>query len=123
MDPPPRRGMKWSSHEGANVISHPQTAPFTQREVFDLQLERVRLKAMLLLAVPTGTDPPRPSGDAQRHKLEADLAEVEGRLAEVRRAGLQVAFRHVRLADALGLAQEDLDLLWAAVAVSCDPRI
>jgi hypothetical protein len=102
-----------------------ERSSFTQREVFDLQLERVRLKAMLLLATPAaaGADPASPSVEAQRHKLEVDLAAIEARLVEVRRAELQVSFRHVRLADAVGLAPQEVELLWAAVAVSSDPRI
>ncbi len=100
------------------------THSITQREVFDLNLERVRLKAMLVLATPgAAVEGQRPAAEAQRHKLEADLIQVEERLADARRAEKQVAFRHARLASALGLSAEEVELLWAAVAVSSDPRI
>jgi ATPase family protein associated with various cellular activities (AAA)/winged helix domain-containing protein len=77
-------------------------------ELFDLELERVRLRAMLAIE----RDP-----DAIA-RIAAELDQLGGVLAQLRPHG-----RMQQLAARLALAADDVELLWSAVAVAIDPHV
>jgi ATPase family protein associated with various cellular activities (AAA) len=83
---------------------------------YHLELERVRLRAMLAI-VQAGSGPRLDDGTVER--MRADLAQLERALATARAQGS----RGVDLAARLGLGEDELDLLWTAVAVAADPRV
>jgi len=80
------------------------------RAWYEARLERVRLRAML--AIELGGAP----RDGVRAALERELAAVDAALAVPSR-------REQHLRTALGLGDDDVDLLWTAVAVAHDPRV
>jgi ATPase family associated with various cellular activities (AAA)/Winged helix domain, variant len=81
--------------------------------LFHLELERVRVRAML--AIERLADGPPAS---TQERLVAELARVDATLAERRPGG-----RAQALARRTGLDDDDLELLWTAVAVAVDPRV
>jgi AAA+ superfamily predicted ATPase len=76
---------------------------------FELELERVRVRALRAYAAAAGA-----SDDAAQ--LEARLAEIGGELAEA-------APRDRGLAGLLGLGPDELGLVWVVVAATADPAI
>jgi len=82
-------------------------------DLFEQELERVRLRAMLAIERVAA----QPDVDVQE-RLRGELARVDAALAEGRPRG-----RAAELAARLGLDDEELDLLWTAVAVAADPQV
>jgi len=80
---------------------------------YHLELERVRLRAMLAIERLSTT----PSPSAQE-RMGTELARVDAQLAERRPTS-----RAHALAQRLGLGRDDLELLWNAVAIAADPRV
>jgi SpoVK/Ycf46/Vps4 family AAA+-type ATPase len=100
-----------------SVSDEPERLPDlldVDRRVFDLQLERVRLRAMR--AVEHGRE-----ASLKREAIEVELAGVDGKLASAQREG-GAQSRERRLAARLGLGDVELEFLWTAVAVAVDPR-
>src|SRR5215470_7625508 len=81
---------------------------------FDVELERVRLRAMVTVAL-SGSEV---EAGAREHRRE-QLAEVEAELAQLR----EVGGRAEALAQRLWLTDDELDLIWCAVAAAVDPRL
>src|SRR5688572_15672296 len=78
------------------------------------ELERVRLRAMLAIErIGAGETS---AGAAER--IAQELARVEAAVAAERPGS-----RAADLARRLGLADDEVDLLWTAVAVAADPRM
>ena len=75
-------------------------------EPFDLELERVRLRTVRAIARSTG-------GDV--HELDATLAELGRQLADVDSSR--------GLAYVMGLRPDEIELLWAVVAATCDGEL
>ncbi len=81
--------------------------------LFHLELERVRLRALLAVErLGTGPDPQVVA------RAGAEIARLDALLTEERPLG-----RAADLCRRLGLDEDDLDLLWTTVAVAADPRV
>src|SRR5258706_4591010 len=78
------------------------------RELFDLELERVRLRAMLAIE--------KESEAAAR--MRAELDQLAGVLEQLRPRG-----RMRVLAQRLALEPDDVELVWSTVAVNVDPHV
>jgi hypothetical protein len=83
--------------------------------LFHRELERVRLRAML--AIERIGAAPAADPDARR-RISVELARLDAEIAEHRPRG-----RAQALATRLGLHDDDLDLLWTAVALAADPHV
>jgi len=80
---------------------------------FELELERVRLRAMLAVErISASPD------EAAATRLAHELAAADETLSGLRRNG-----RAAALVARLGLERDDLDLLWTAVAIAADPYV
>jgi ATPase family associated with various cellular activities (AAA) len=82
-------------------------------ELFDRELERVRLRALVAVEQSSST----PNDELLSQAVNA-IAHLEADLVERRPRG-----RAAHLAERLGLGDRDLDLLWAAVALAADPEV
>src|SRR6185503_8307325 len=81
---------------------------------FECELERVRLRALVTVALSdSGADA------AAREYRRGELANVEAELERLRAQG----GRAEELAQRLWLTDDELDLLWCAVAAAVDPRV
>src|SRR5262245_33716 len=87
--------------------------PGDQRR-FDLELERVRLRAQLAVALSAS-----PGDAATVERVRGELAASEAELAPLRATG----GRADALSRRLALTDDELELLWAAVAATVDPRL
>ena len=87
----------------------------TQRDlqIFHRELERVRLRAMLAIERIAATPDP-----AAHERIAGELARLDAVIAEYRPGS-----RAHALATRLGLHDDDLDLLWTAVALAADPHV
>src|SRR6185503_18481029 len=87
------------------------------QRVFDLQLDRTYLRAVLAVEKRT-----REHDDPVLVRLRGQAAEAElGLLALRRREGLTLPDE--RLRRELSLDDEELELLWTATGIACDPRL
>ncbi|HEY5949558.1 MAG TPA: ATP-binding protein [Kofleriaceae bacterium] len=84
----------------------------TDLQVFQLELERVRLRAAMATERLSGQP-----DEATLDRARAELTTIEAALAESRHAG-----RAHELVVQLGLEPDDVELLWNAVGATMDPR-
>src|SRR4051794_18449677 len=85
----------------------------TDVQLFHRELERVRLRVMLAI------ERTSPAPDtAARDRISGELARLDAVLAEQRPGS-----RGHALATRLGLADDDVDLMWTAVALAADPQV
>ncbi|HZJ64385.1 MAG TPA: hypothetical protein VFD36_12770, partial [Kofleriaceae bacterium] len=99
-----------------NMVALPIDASATTHAVrrFECELERVRLRALVTVALSDSTA----DGALRDHRRE-ELAVVETELARLRGQG----GRAEELAQRLWLTDDELDLVWCAVAAAVDPRV
>ena len=92
-----------------------QSPPAMSTHAYHLELERVRLRAMLAIERIGRRDE---AAAPARERMAQELTRLEAALADERPAG-----RAAALAERLGLIDDEVDLLWTAVAVAADPRV
>src|SRR5262245_54736053 len=83
-------------------------------ERFECELERVRLRALVTVALSDST-----TDAAVRDHRRDELAQVETGLLRLRALG----GRAEALGQRLWLTDDELDLVWCAVAAAVDPRV
>jgi Mrp family chromosome partitioning ATPase len=81
---------------------------------FDCELERIRLRAMVTVAL-SGSE----ADAAVREHRRQELDDIEAEVALLR----EVGGRAEVLAQRLWLTEDELDLVWCAVAAAVDPRV
>src|SRR5262245_7580428 len=81
---------------------------------FNCELERIRLRAMVTVAL-SGSE----AEAAVREHRREQLAGVEAELAQL----CEIGGRAEALAQRLWLTDDELDLVWCAVAAAVDPRV
>jgi len=92
---------------------HLRVAMANDLQLFHQELERVRLRTMLAIErIAANPD------EAVMQRIVRELTALESVLAEPRLDG-----RARALAWRLGLDEDDVDLLWTAVAAAADPRV
>ncbi|MDQ3365967.1 MAG: ATP-binding protein [Myxococcota bacterium] len=87
----------------------------TALEVYGLQLDRVRLRAI-------ATRHRRDGAHTEAEQTRAELLRLEETLTQLRQQAGE-ALRDFRLASLLRLSSAELDLLWSAVAATMDPAL
>jgi hypothetical protein len=91
------------------------SSPVSAVQRFACEVERVRLRAVVTVALTAA--PGAPGGAVEGHRDA--LARVEAELDRLRAAG----GRAEELARRVGLDDDALDLMWCAVAAAVDPRV
>jgi hypothetical protein len=82
---------------------------------YDHELERVRLRAMLAIE---RLERRGDTAGSAHERMSQELSRIDAALADEQLRG-----RAAALAERLGLVDDELDLLWTAVAVAADPRV